>query len=126
MASKKAPAIHRYELLRWKAAGIGLTLLMLAGLAALLVGLNALFGDGGAGAFLAVILGLPAVPGFGWLASKAAERVEYLEGGLVRHQPKRTSRIAGAAALLLVVALLWFWIFPWVDRTFVNRPAVGG
>jgi hypothetical protein len=126
-AAKRKPAGDRgSELLLWKTAGIGLTLLMLAGLGAFLVGLNALFGEGGAGAFLGVILGVAAAPGFGWLATKAADRVEYLEGGLVRHQTKRASLIAGAAILLVAMALLWFWIFPWIDRTFVNRPAVGG
>lgn len=126
MAKQKNAAAQGNSLVLWKAAGIGLTLLMLAGLAALLLGVNALLGEGGAGAFLAVILGLPAVPGFGWLAAKAGNRVEFLEGGLVRHQPKRSSIIAGAVILVGVIAVLWFWVFPWIDRTFVNRPAVGG
>lgn len=29
-----------------------------------------------------------------------------------------------AAATLALVAVLWTWVFPWVDRSFVNRPAV--
>jgi hypothetical protein len=38
----------------------------------------------------------------------------------------RRSRIALAVALALVyAAVLWFWVFPWLDRTFVNRPALG-
>jgi hypothetical protein len=28
------------------------------------------------------------------------------------------------AFVLGVMAVLWFWVFPWADRTFVNRPAV--
>jgi hypothetical protein len=26
--------------------------------------------------------------------------------------------------VLAVMAVLWFWVFPWADRTFVNRPAI--
>ena len=26
--------------------------------------------------------------------------------------------------VLGVMAALWVWAFPWIDRTFVNRPAV--
>jgi predicted exporter len=22
-------------------------------------------------------------------------------------------------------AVLWYWVFPWLDRTFINRPALG-
>lgn len=28
------------------------------------------------------------------------------------------------AAAFALVAVLWTWVFPWVDRTFVNRPAI--
>ena len=39
---------------------------------------------------------------------------------------KRAQRIAVKVALALVYAtILWFWIFPWLDRAFVNRPALG-
>jgi hypothetical protein len=126
MATKKAFGDPGGELRLWKAAGVGCTLLMLTGAAAFLFGVSALRGDGGAGAWLATILGVAAAPGFGWLAAKAGNRVEFLEGGLVRHQPKRSSLMAGAAILVVVIAILWFWIFPWIDRAFVNRPAVGG
>jgi hypothetical protein len=44
----------------------------------------------------------------------------------VRLLPER--RWARALVLLAVVlayaALMWFWVFPWVDHTFVNRPAL--
>jgi hypothetical protein len=36
----------------------------------------------------------------------------------------RGKRIAIKLALVLgYAAILWFWVFPWLDRTFVNRPA---
>jgi hypothetical protein len=28
--------------------------------------------------------------------------------------------------ILAILAILWFWVFPWLDRTFVNRPAIEG
>lgn len=28
-------------------------------------------------------------------------------------------------AILGYATVLWFWVFPWLDRTFVNRPAIG-
>ncbi|MGH2795729.1 MAG: hypothetical protein ACRDKG_15660 [Actinomycetota bacterium] len=38
---------------------------------------------------------------------------------------KRGPRIAIKLALALgYAASLWFWVFPWLDRTFVNRPAL--
>jgi hypothetical protein len=38
---------------------------------------------------------------------------------------KRGARVLVYLALTLgYVALMWFLIFPWVDRTFVNRPAI--
>lgn len=37
----------------------------------------------------------------------------------------RVQRIAIKLALVLgYAAILWFWLFPWLDRTFVNRPAL--
>lgn len=30
-----------------------------------------------------------------------------------------------AVAILGALAVLWFWVFPWADRTFVNRPELG-
>ena len=33
-------------------------------------------------------------------------------------------RAVVAAVVLGLMAVLWFWVFPWADRTFVNRPAV--
>ena len=28
-------------------------------------------------------------------------------------------------ATLGYAAILWYYVFPWLDRTFVNRPALG-
>jgi hypothetical protein len=37
----------------------------------------------------------------------------------------RGARITIKLALVLgYAAILWFWVFPWLDRTFVNRPAL--
>ena len=30
-----------------------------------------------------------------------------------------------AAVVLAYATTLWIWVFPWLDRTFVNRPALG-
>jgi hypothetical protein len=39
---------------------------------------------------------------------------------------KRAPRIVTYLALILgYAAILWFYLFPWLDRTFVNRPALG-
>ena len=39
---------------------------------------------------------------------------------------KRAPRIAAYLAVTLgYAAILWFWVFPWLDRTFINRPALG-
>jgi quinol-cytochrome oxidoreductase complex cytochrome b subunit len=39
---------------------------------------------------------------------------------------KRGARIATYAVVILgYMAILWFYVFPWLDRTFVNRPALG-
>lgn len=36
----------------------------------------------------------------------------------------RGKRIAVKLVLLLgYAAILWFWVFPWLDRTYINRPA---
>lgn len=110
----------------WKAGGFTLTVLMLTSLGAVLWGIGSIGGQGGAEAWLATILGIGGVPGFGWLAVKAGNRVDELEGGLVQRKAKRPAMIAGFVVLLGAAAILWFWVFPWVDRTFVNRPAVGG
>ena len=38
---------------------------------------------------------------------------------------KRWRRVASWLLIGLVyAAILWVWVFPWVDRTFVNNPAV--
>lgn len=38
----------------------------------------------------------------------------------------RGRRIAVKVVLTLAyAAVLWVWVFPWLDRTFVNRPALG-
>jgi hypothetical protein len=37
---------------------------------------------------------------------------------------KRVRRIVVLCAVLAAAAVLWFWVFPWIDRTYVNRPAV--
>lgn len=43
------------------------------------------------------------------------------------HRRRRWSRTLTAVAAFLAVAIvLWVWVFPWLDRTFVNRPAIGG
>jgi hypothetical protein len=39
---------------------------------------------------------------------------------------RRGPRIATFVAIVVVYAtILWIWVFPWLDRTFVNRPALG-
>ena len=39
---------------------------------------------------------------------------------------KRAPRIAVYLAMVLgYAAILWFYLFPWLDRTFINRPALG-
>jgi hypothetical protein len=39
---------------------------------------------------------------------------------------KRAPRITVyVVAILGYAAILWFWVFPYLDRTFVNRPALG-
>jgi hypothetical protein len=44
-----------------------------------------------------------------------------------RTQKRRVLRtVAIALAVLIVGTILWIWVFPWVDRTFVNRPQIGG
>ncbi len=38
----------------------------------------------------------------------------------------RILRRAIVVAICLVVAVaLWIWVFPWVDKTYVNRPQIG-
>lgn len=38
----------------------------------------------------------------------------------------RGARIAVIVlAVLVALVLLYGWVFPWVDRTFVNRPQIG-
>lgn len=41
--------------------------------------------------------------------------------------PRRTGwrAVVLAVAILGALAILWFFVFPWADRTFVNRPEVG-
>lgn len=39
---------------------------------------------------------------------------------------KRAPRIVTYLVVILgYAAILWFWVFPWLDRTFINRPALG-
>ena len=39
---------------------------------------------------------------------------------------KRLPRFAIFLATTLgYAAILWYYVFPWLDRTFVNRPALG-
>jgi len=39
---------------------------------------------------------------------------------------KRWPRIATIVVLILgYAAFMWFYVFPWLDRTFINRPALG-
>jgi len=39
---------------------------------------------------------------------------------------KRGQRIATYVVVILgYMAILWFYVFPWLDRTFINRPALG-
>ncbi|HEX9697751.1 MAG TPA: hypothetical protein VGB64_15725 [Actinomycetota bacterium] len=43
-----------------------------------------------------------------------------------RTQKRRVLRIVAIAlAVLIVGTILWIWVFPWVDHTFVNRPQIG-
>jgi hypothetical protein len=37
---------------------------------------------------------------------------------------KGARRAVLAVVILAFMAVLWFWVFPWADRTFVNRPAI--
>jgi quinol-cytochrome oxidoreductase complex cytochrome b subunit len=39
---------------------------------------------------------------------------------------RRAPRIAVYIGVLLgYAAILWFYLFPWLDKTFINRPALG-
>lgn len=38
----------------------------------------------------------------------------------------RRRRLIVAAICVVVAVVLWNWVFPWVDRTYVNRPEIGG
>jgi quinol-cytochrome oxidoreductase complex cytochrome b subunit len=39
---------------------------------------------------------------------------------------KRAPRIMTLIVIVLgYAAILWFFVFPWLDRTFINRPALG-
>ena len=39
---------------------------------------------------------------------------------------KRAHRIGVYVVVLLgYAAILWFYLFPWLDKTFINRPALG-
>lgn len=33
-------------------------------------------------------------------------------------------RLIAVVIVLAFMAVLWFRVFPWVDRTYVNRPAI--
>lgn len=38
----------------------------------------------------------------------------------------RTAKITTVLVLVLgYAAILWFFVFPWLDKTFINRPALG-
>jgi hypothetical protein len=39
---------------------------------------------------------------------------------------KRAPRIVTYVVIILgYAAILWFYLFPWLDKTFINRPALG-
>ena len=39
----------------------------------------------------------------------------------------RKLKIALIVAYCLIVAIaLWVWVFPWIDKTYINRPGIGG
>jgi quinol-cytochrome oxidoreductase complex cytochrome b subunit len=39
---------------------------------------------------------------------------------------KRWQRVVTFFVVALgYAAVLWFYVFPWLDRTFINRPALG-
>jgi hypothetical protein len=39
---------------------------------------------------------------------------------------KRGPKIMTILILILgYAAILWFYVFPWLDRTYINRPALG-
>ena len=39
---------------------------------------------------------------------------------------KRAPRVAVYLVVVLgYAAVLWFYLFPWLDRTFINRPTFG-
>ena len=39
---------------------------------------------------------------------------------------KRAPKIMTLLILILgYAAILWFYVFPWLDRTYINRPALG-
>lgn len=42
----------------------------------------------------------------------------------VSSQRKGIRRLVALLAVLAVAAALWFWVFPWIDRTYVNRPQI--
>ncbi|MCA1834271.1 MAG: hypothetical protein ABR548_06195 [Actinomycetota bacterium] len=37
---------------------------------------------------------------------------------------KATRRIIILVVVLAIAASLWVWVFPWIDRTYVNQPAI--
>ena len=42
-----------------------------------------------------------------------------------RGPSNRWARLGMWVAIVLgYIAAMWFWIFPWIDRTFINRPAL--
>lgn len=40
--------------------------------------------------------------------------------------PKNRGRriVMKLAIVLGYAAILWYWVFPWLDRTYINRPAL--
>lgn len=60
------------------------------------------------------------------VGTRAGADPGWQDGGSMRLLPESPGArvLAYAVLVLAALALLWFWVFPWVDRTFVNRPAV--
>lgn len=37
---------------------------------------------------------------------------------------RRWRRLIAVAVIIAIMVVLWIWVFPWVDSTYVNRPAI--
>ena len=115
MSSQRAFGDPGPRLRAWRYLGVLLTLVMLAGLGAVAWGVNELR-TGASGSTVYATLGGGALAAilFGFVASRAGKRVEYLEGGLVPRETRRLDVVAGFFVLLGIVAVLWFQVFTWV------------